>query len=311
MPAPLERHAKGYRIPGTGIHLDPLEPVMHAVISHAHGDHAAPGHEHAYCSEGTAALIRKRFTYPARHLHAIPYGEVFELNGVPFSFHPAGHILGSSQIRWEHAGKIHVYTGDFKREADPTCEAFEPVRCDVLITETTFAARDKVHPDAAGIIASIPLPEKANLMIGAYSLGKAQRITRLLNDHIPGIRVMIHPNMHDYHKVYEQMGFQLGPWEPFRRELFRQERGIAYLVPPPTLLNYRKGTHFIRAFATGWDEKHELYDFALPVSVHADWPSLIRTILESGARELYTIHGDGQELHDAEELSGLSFSFID
>lgn len=307
---PLEIHSKGYRIPGTQIHLDPLEPVNCAIISHAHGDHAVPGHENAYCSEGTAAILKKRFDYPARNLFPVPYGTEFVIEGITFSFHPAGHILGSSQILWKRMGVRTIFTGDYKTEADSSCEPFENIPCDILITEVTFGQRDKIHPPAAEVVSGLSRFKGTNLLIGAYTLGKAQRLTRLINDHLPDFRVMIHPNMSVYHQLYEQFGFPLGKWEHYKREIFKHEKNIVYLVPPPTLLNFRKGSHYLRGLATGWDAKHQYYDFALPVSDHADWPALIHTIRQCGAKDIYTIHGEGDVLRDAPELSDLNIQIL-
>lgn len=307
---PLRNNGHGYVIPGTEIHIDPLQPVAHAVISHAHGDHAVEGHENVYCSEGTAALIKHRFTYPARNLHTLKFGEVFHLEKIPFSLHSAGHMLGSSQIRWERGGQRIVYTGDYKRQHDPSCDPFEVVPCDVFITETTFAQPGKVHPPDSELIDILRKAKETNLMIGAYNLGKAQRLTRMIQTAFPDIRVMVHPKIVPYHKIYENMGFSLGKWEPYKREEFKHQSGIIYIVPPPTLLNFRPGKHFLRAFATGWDEKHSRYDFAFPLSDHADWPALIQTILDCGAKTVYTIHGDGQHIRLAPELNGIHISSL-
>jgi len=308
--SPLESSGKGYRLPGTNIFLDPLEPVSCAIISHAHGDHAVEGHETVYCSEGTAALIKSRFKYAAKTIHILPFGETFTLEGIPFSLHAAGHMLGSSQVKWKKDGLVYNYTGDYKREADKSCEPYETVKCNVLITEVTFGKENKVHPPAEESVASFLQYKDINLMIGAYNLGKSQRLTRLINDFASEFRVMIHPKMIPYHKIYESLGFELGKWEPYKREKFKNERGIIYLVPPPVLMNFRPGNHFLRAFATGWDEKHRLYDFPFAVSDHVDWPSLIKTILESEAEEVFTIHGNGEDLKTASELKGVQINTL-
>jgi len=291
---PVELFAKGYRVKGTDICIDPLEPVRCAIITHAHGDHAVEGHETVYCSPGTAALIKERYRFPAKTIKAIPFGETFNVSGISFSLHPAGHILGSSQIRWQAEGKTIVFTGDFKREADPSCEPFEMVTCDVLITEVTFGQKGKTHPPAEAIVAELERYKGLNLIIGAYNLGKSQRLTRLISDHAPTFRIMIHPYMVGYHKVYEQFGFKLGKWEPYKREVFKHQRNIIYLVSPHAIKNLKADKHVLKAIATGWDEKAANYNFPLPVSDHADWPALLATIHESGAKEIYTMHGDGQ-----------------
>lgn len=295
----------GYRIPGTDIYIDPLVPVSHAIISHAHGDHAVEGHENVYCSTGTAALLTGRFRYPARNLHTTEFGESFELERIRFQLHSAGHMLGSSQVAWERNGQKIVYTGDYKREPDASCEPFEVVTCDVLITETTFGQKNKEHPPLSELLPLIKKAREMNLMIGAYSLGKAQRLTRIINDHFTDIRVMVHPKIVPYQHIYEKQGFPLGKWETYKREAFKHQTGIIYVVPPPVLLNFRPGKHYLRAFATGWDEKHNRYDFAFPLSDHADWPALIRTILECGASTVYTIHGDGKPLMQEPSLHAI------
>ncbi|MFN8152753.1 MAG: MBL fold metallo-hydrolase [Bacteroidia bacterium] len=308
---PLIHTIHGYRIPGTEIYIDPLVPVAHAIISHAHGDHAVEGHENVYCSAGTAALIQNRFRYAARRLHTKEFGEQFTLEGLDFSLHAAGHMLGSSQVRWQRNGESIIYTGDYKRQADASCEPFETVQSDIFITETTFAQPGKQHPSDEEIVTLLRKASEINLMIGAYSLGKAQRLTRLISQQLQDIRIMIHPKIVPYHKVYEAQGFALGTWEPYKREAFKHAPGIIYIVPPPVLLNFRPGKHFLRAFATGWDEKHSRYDFPLPMSDHADWPALIQTILESKARKVYTIHGDGKALMKAEALKQLEILELD
>lgn len=302
---PLDTSSKGFRIPGTSIFIDPKEPVACAIISHAHGDHAVEGHETVYCSEGTAALIKSRFKYAAKTIHIVSFGEPFTIENIPFSLHGAGHMLGSSQIKWLKDDVTYVYTGDYKRELDKSCEPFEIVKCDVLITEVTFGKENKIHPPTEESVAALSKYTDINLMLGAYNLGKSQRLTRLINDIHPHLRVMVHPKMIAYHKIYESMGFDLGKWEPYKREQFKNEKGIIYLVPPPVLLNFRPGTHFLRAFATGWDEKHARFDFPFNVSDHADWPSLIKTILESEAKVVFTIHGIGEDLKTASELKNI------
>lgn len=302
---PLIRSAKGFLIPGTEIHIDPLEPVPCAVISHAHGDHAVEGHETVYCSSGTAALLRSRFKYPAKQINVIPFHQPFVIGHTELHLTPAGHMLGSSQIVWKRDGLRFCYTGDYKREDDKSCEPYFATACDVLITEVTFGQTNKVHPPAEEIVASLSQFKDINLMIGAYNLGKSQRLTRLINDHAPQFRVMVHPNMVAYHHIYEQEGFPLGKWEPYKREQFKQQKSIVYLLPPTSLFNFRPGKHYLRGLATGWTEQGKRYDFPFPVSDHADWPSLIRTIRESGAHTVYTIHGDGAPLQQAPELKDI------
>ena len=203
-------------------------------------------------------------------------------------------------------GKTVLFTGDFKCEPDPSCEAFEPVKCDILITEVTFGQKGKTHPDPEAVIAGLERYKGLNLIIGAYNLGKSQRLTRLINDHAPFFRVMIHPYMVGYHKIYEKFGFHLGKWEPYKREVFKHQRNIIYLVSPHALKNLKADKHVLRAVATGWDEKAANYNFPVPVSDHADWPALLATINKSGAREVYTMHGEGHVIAQEFKDTGMN-----
>lgn len=303
---PIEHMEGGYLVRNSQVYIDPMHPVPCAIITHAHGDHAAPGHERVYCHPHTAAILKKRFTYPARHIIPIEYGQPFQIDDISFSLHPAGHILGSSQIRWVQNEKVIVFTGDYKTEADPTCQSFEFLRCDVLITEVTFGRKEHQHPPVEEALSGIGTISDCNLLIGAYSLGKAQRMTYLLNQYYPDWRVMIHTSMVQYHKIYEQCGYPPGKWEPYRREVFKREKKIAYLVPPQTLLNFHRAHHYVKALATGWKEKGGKFDLLLPVSDHADWPALLKTIRASGAKEVWLVHGEGEEM--LEELKRQSIN---
>lgn len=303
---PIEHKSGGYQISQSQIFIDPLQPVPCAIVTHAHGDHAVPGHEHLYCHPHTAALLEKRFTYPARRIIPCEYGEPFEIDGLRFSLHPAGHMLGSAQIRWTQQDRTIVFTGDFKTEPDATCAHFETVACDILITEVTFGSRVHSHPEPREALKIFDTLTDNNILIGAYALGKAQRLNYLINLYHSDWRVMLHPSMVPYHKVYEQCGFPPGKWEPYRREAFRRDRKIACLVPPQALLNFHRGFNYVKAFATGWKEKGDKFDVMLPISDHADWEDLLQTVKQSGAREIWLVHGEGEEMR--EELERLSYT---
>ncbi len=294
--APLERSPYGFHIPGTSIYLDPKQPVACAVISHAHGDHAIPGHDTVFCTYQTAKLLRARFQNFAFKIVTPKYHEIFEIEGIKFRFASAGHMLGSAQIVWEKDNITTVYTGDFKRQHDDSCDPFEIVKCDNFITETTFAQPGKIHPPPADCLLALKDYPPTNFVVGAYTLGKSQRLTQLINKHLPEFKVMLHTKMVKYHKLYEEAGFALGNWTTFQRQIFRKEKGIIYLVPPPVLQNYLPSAGYLRGMTSGWEHLQSGYELSLPISDHADWNELLQTIKDTTAKNIYTVHGEDEAL---------------
>ena len=212
-----------YFAPGQ-FYLDPKLPVITAIISHAHADHVTIGTRDIYCTPNTASLIRKRHPNYPGIIHQKKFGENFEVNGVTITLLPAGHILGSAQVLMEKDNVRYLYTGDFKLIEDPTCEAFEFTEADVLITETTFALPGTIHPDATTEIKKINSFKDTNFIIGCYALGKAQRITQLINQHCLGKTVMVHKYILTYQHFYEEAGIALGNWEAYDKRKFRKEK---------------------------------------------------------------------------------------
>ncbi len=305
---PLIATGHGYILPDTEIWIDPLEPVRTAVISHAHGDHAVPGHAKVYCTKNTARLLRARFRQFAGLVITPEYNETFDVDGVPFMFVPAGHMLGSAQVIWDRNGKRHNYTGDYKRQQDPTCEPFQVIKSDVLITETTFAQKGKTHPPAGESILVLGNNNNTNYVIGAYTLGKAQRLIYLINQLLPEMKVMVHPKISRYNKIYEEAGFNLGDWSVYHRQIFKKNTGCIYIIPPSVLQSYMPGTDFLRGMASGWDRLQAGMDIVLPISDHADWNELILTITESEATEVYTIHGESEAIIEHYKNSSIQIS---
>ncbi len=303
---PLLFTESGYRIPDTEIFLDPTEPVRIAVISHAHGDHAISGHGTVYCTQQTAELMRARFRYVSDKVVTVPFHEPFDVNGVKFLFTPAGHILGSAQVVWEAGNKRILYTGDIKRQPDATCEPFFTTACDVLITESTFSGNRQNHPDPQEAVLSLKKYGDVNLIIGAYSIGKAQRLSRMLTDLLPEKDLSIHPKIVPYHHVYETAGMNIGKWQPYNRRNFRHTKNCIYLVPPGVLQSYIPSPFYLRGMSSGWDHLGTGLDFLLPVSDHAGFDDLVLTIQESGAKEVYTVHGDGLPLINDSRLAGIA-----
>jgi putative mRNA 3-end processing factor len=227
----------------------------------------------------------------------VEYGQKFILGDVTVTFHPAGHILGSAQILLEYNGERYLYTGDFKTQDDDSCEAFECIECDHLITETTFASPEYNHPDPVTEIKSIADTSR-HVVIGAYSLGKAQRVTRLLTDIFPDANVYVHPELEMYHRIYENHGVALGNWKSYRRDDFHNSEKGFFIVPPSYFRNYALQPNVLSVFATGWKRSFYRCDRVLRISDHADWNGVLNVVTNSKAKKVYTVHGNGRLLKE-------------
>lgn len=284
-------------VPGN-FYIDPALPVETAIITHAHADHFVNGHKTAYCTPLTSQLNSERMKNYYGKKVVYKYHEPFEVNQIRIEFIPAGHILGSAQILVTHNERRYLFTGDYKITPDKTCEPFEFVKADVLITETTFAATDLKHPSDVDEISKLNTYNDINLIIGVYALGKAQRVTQLINEFCPGKTVMVHKNISSLNRLYENAGVNLGQWQHYDRHTFRKQRNIIYLLPPAHSRNFYPQSWYLRAFASGWEKLQAGFDFKLYISDHADWFDILNLVEKSGAREIYTIHGDGQQLKE-------------
>lgn len=278
-------------------YLDPKEIVKNAVISHAHGDHAIGGNLHVYCTEATALFMKHRYRkFAGGEFVLKSYYESFELNGVRISFIPAGHILGSAQVLMEYRGVRYLYTGDYKLQVDKTCEPIEFVGADVLITETTFADPGTQHPVAESEILKLNTTQ-TNIMLGAYALGKCQRLIRLMNDHCLEKRILVHHTMLPFVKIYEQMGISLGNYEAYDRKVMKSNlSNMVYLVPPMVFKSYIKAINVIRVFATGWKHLQTNQEIQLYISDHADWNDILLTAKKVKPSQIWTNHGSGLQL---------------
>ena len=278
-------------------YLDPLQPVRHAVISHAHGDHAVAGNRNVYCTAPTAAIMQLRFGKNAGGAFLVnPYGSSFTLNNVQITFYPAGHILGSAQILMEFDGVRYLYTGDYKLQEDGTCEPIEYVEADVLITESTFADPETAHPDPVAEISKLQLHQH-NVLLGAYALGKAQRISQMITEYCPNRRVLIHHAILPIHRLYEKFGFPVGKYEPYNRKLMKEPgKGYVYIVPPMTFNNYFRAKNVMRIFASGWKRLQAQNDGELLISDHVDWKDILKMIGLVKPKEIWTVHGNGKYL---------------
>ncbi|TCC89027.1 exonuclease [Pedobacter hiemivivus] len=280
-------------------YLDPKEIVKNAVISHAHGDHAIGGNLNVYCTEATALFMKHRYRkFAGGEFHLKAYYQEFDLNGVRISFIPAGHILGSAQVLMEYKGVKYLYTGDYKLQPDKTCEPIEFVTADVLITETTFADPGTQHPVAEGEILKLNSTQ-SNIMLGAYALGKCQRLISLMNDHCSEKRILVHHSMLPFVKIYEQMGVNLGKYEPYDRKVMKNNlTNMVYLVPPMVFKSYFKAINVIRVFASGWKHLQNSHEIQLFISDHVDWNDILQTIEEVKPTQIWTNHGSGTKLKD-------------
>jgi putative mRNA 3-end processing factor len=299
--------------PAGDFHIDPVRPVARALITHGHSDHARAGHGAVLATAETLRIMAARYGEDfAGRTEAVRYGEARAVGNARVTFHPAGHVLGSAQIAVEAGGMRVVASGDYKRQADPTCAGFEPVRCDVFITEATFALPVFRHPPAAGEIARLldsarQFPERAHL-VGAYSLGKAQRVIRLLRDAGYDRPVYIHGSLDRLCRLYQEEGVDLGDLRPATVEgggrLVREEFAGEIILGPPSSFAERWARRFpdpIDAFASGWMRirqraKQRGVELPLVISDHADWDELCTTIRETGAGEVWVTHGREEAL---------------
>ena len=292
----------GLFCPPGNFYIDPWRPVEHAVITHAHGDHLRAGSGRYTVAACGLAVAAHRLP-PAAVLQPLAYGERREFGAVRVSLHPAGHILGSAQIRIEQGNRIWVVSGDYKRQPDPTCAPFEVVPCDVFISEATFALPAYRWSDTALVAGEILAWWRGNRERGvasvlfAYALGKAQRILAelaLLTDET----VYVHGAVASLVDIYRNCGITLLPTEPATAAQSRSYAGALVLAPPSAAGSTwmrRFGDHRT-GFCSGWmrvrgDRRRRGYDRGFVLSDHADWPSLLRTIRETGARRVLLTHG--------------------
>ncbi len=278
-------------------YLDPKEPFVDAVISHAHGDHAIGGNQNVYCTAATSVFMKHRYKkFAASNFYIKAYHDSFILNGVEISFIPAGHILSSALVLMQYKGVKYLYTGDYKLEEDATCEPMEFVNADVLITETTFANPETEHPDAVTEIKKLNAVS-TNIMLGSYALGKSQRLIAMINQHCPDKRILVHHSIMPFVKIYEQFGINLGKYEVYDRKVMKNNHtNMVYIVPPMVFNSYFRAINVVRVFATGWKHLQSNNEIQLYISDHVDWKAILKTIEMVKPKEIWTIHGDGKNL---------------
>jgi putative mRNA 3-end processing factor len=299
----LQVKPEGLFCPAGDFFVDPWLPVPRAVFTHPHADHARPGNAEAFAAADALPVLRHRLGEEAL-LRGLTYGEVHQLGSTRLSLHPAGHIRGSAQVRIEVDGETWVVTGDFKRAPDPTCAAFTPLRADVLVTEATFALPVYIWEEPVRTVENVFHWWETNRHLGrpsllfCYALGKAQRLLAELG-RFTDQPVYVHGAVEAITAVYRAQGVSLLPTLPVAAtEKGRRFDGELILAPVSA-----RGTPWLRrfsgaatGFASGWmrlrgTRRRKGYERGFVLSDHADWPALLRTVEESGARRVLVTHG--------------------
>lgn len=298
----IKAEPQGIRIVPADCWIDPARPADRALITHGHADHARGGHGQTVATPATLAIMNLRYGVTDG---AVPvgYGEEIKLAGdVTASFHPAGHVLGSAQILLQHAGERVIVTGDYKRRADPTCPPFEVVKCDVFVTEATFGLPVFRHPPIGDEIAKLlkaraDHPERC-VLVGAYALGKAQRLIAELRR--AGYRepIYLHGALERMCRLYEEHGIDLGELRLVAGTPKGALAGQIVICPPSALTDRwsRRLPDPITAMASGWMRiraraRQRMAELPLIISDHADWDELTATISEVDPAETWITHG--------------------
>jgi putative mRNA 3-end processing factor len=288
--------------------IDPTSAVPRALITHGHADHARAGHDNVLATKETLAIMASRYGAAfATSTQAAPYGEKLTHNGVEIEFAPAGHILGSAQIKLSWGGSSIVFSGDYKRRRDPTCPPFEVMHADVFVTEATFGLPVFVHPPIEHEIGKLltsfrQFPERCHL-IGVYSLGKAQRVICHLREAGYDEPIYLHGALVKLCQLYEDFGIALGPLIPVADKDRANLAGCCVLCPP-SALHDRWASRLpdpVTAAASGWMRiraraKQQAVELPLVISDHADWPELLQTLTEVAAPEVWVTHGREEAL---------------
>ena len=283
-------------------YIDPWRPVDRAVITHAHGDHARPG-SGAYLAAARGKPVLQTRLGPEATIEGIPYGETRDINGVKVSLHPAGHVLGSSQVRIESSGEVWVVSGDYKLDPDPTCEPFEALRCDTFITESTFGLPIYRWCKPEETFAKVNAWWRANAQAGkasvvfAYAFGKAQRILASVDASIGPI--IVHGAVEALNRGYRECGVDLPETRMVTDFEAKKDFAGALVVAPPSAQSspwMKRFGDYSDAFASGWmairgARRRRAVDQGFVLSDHADWPSLNRAIEATGAQRVFVTHG--------------------
>ncbi|MCW8109193.1 ligase-associated DNA damage response exonuclease [Alteromonas ponticola] len=290
------------------IYIDPMQPVAQAIVTHGHADHARSGHDTVYASDDTIAIMHTRYGEEmAKNTHGLAMGEIKQFgkkdDPVLISLHPAGHILGSCQVRIEYRHQVLVISGDYKRRPDPTCDLFEILPCDVFITEATFALPVFRHPpiehEIAKLLSSVAVfPDRCHL-IGAYALGKCQRVILGLRNAGYSKPIYLHGALIKLCNLYQSRGIDLGELLPVSDVDDKKLLAGEIVIAPPSALADRWSRSLPKlrtVMASGWMQiraraRQRLVELPLIISDHCDWPELLQTIEEVNPQEVWVTHG--------------------
>ncbi|MFZ4688730.1 MAG: ligase-associated DNA damage response exonuclease [Polymorphobacter sp.] len=299
-------HPEGIYVAPADVWIDPSRPKPAALVTHGHADHARAGHGKVLATHETLAIMDVRYGEQTGG-QGVAYGEALRINDVDIRFVPAGHVLGSAQIVLEHKGQRIVVSGDYKRRADPSCAAFEPVPCDVFVTEATFGLPVFRHPPTAGEVAKLLAALAANtdrsVLVGAYALGKAQRVITELRAAGHDAPIFIHGALQKLCDLYEACGVRLGDLRPAMGLKPAEMKGAIVIAPPSALADRwsRRLPDPITAMASGWMRVRQRavqrgVELPLIISDHADWDELTGTVSELRPGEVWVTHGREEAL---------------
>ncbi len=309
-----------YCAPGD-FHIDPVRAVPRAVISHGHSDHARGGHGHVLATRETLAIMALRQVLP-QSSQALPYHTPLHVGDAMLTLVPAGHVLGSAQVVMEYDGCRVVFSGDYKRRADPTCPPFEPVACDVFVTEATFALPVFRHPDdrheITRLLHSVAVfPERCHV-IGVYPLGKCQRVIALLRRGGWDCPIHIHGGLREMCGLYASFGVDLGELRDATAATKSELRGGIVLAPPSALADRwaRRLPDPVPCLASGWMRiraraRQAGVELPLIISDHADWDELCRTLDDVQAPRLWVTHGREEALVHVARSRGIDARALD
>lgn len=294
---------KGIHCPRAEVYIDPWQPVEKAIISHGHSDHAYPGHKKYLCSTGAMPVIRHRLYLDEAAIQTMDYGESISINGVQFSFHPAGHIPGSAQVRVEYSGEVWVFSGDYKVQDDGISAPFEPQRCHVFITESTFGLpvykwkpQREVFDDINAWWNKNRSEGKASVITG-YTLGKSQRILKNVDPSIG--QIFTHGAVDAVNQVMRAQGIELPDAPRVSDKTSKEDLKGALIVSPPSAVGspwVRRFQPFSLGVASGWmklrgTRRRRGADRGFVLSDHADWSELNSVIRATGAEKVFVTHG--------------------
>jgi putative mRNA 3-end processing factor len=289
--------------PAGDFYIDPMRGVERAIVTHAHSDHARTGSKAYIAARDGLGLLQHRLGREAP-ITAMPYGQQFVMKDALVSLHPAGHILGSAQVRIESQGEVWAVTGDYKRDPDPTCLPFEIIPCDVLVTEATFGL-PIYRWDPGPVVAEQILAwwehnreQNRTSVLFCYALGKAQRVMAELA-RLTERTVYLHGAVYQLSKLYQEAGIRMTPFEVVSDTGKKADlKGELVIAPPAAFRSVwmKRFKDFETGFASGWmrvraARRYRAYDRGFVLSDHADWPQLIRTVEETAARRVLAMHG--------------------